>query len=68
MFSTELPQATLSYTLIPIKHISSDNKLGQSSTLSVGLMAHTHCTGPGSDEFLYDAMYCTHYTGTGTCT
>ena len=34
----------------------------------VGLMVHTHCTepgqgqGPGNDEFLYDAMYCTHYT------
>ena len=30
------------------------------------LMAHSHCTGPGNDGFLYYAMYCTHYTGTGT--
>ena len=38
------------------------------------LMAHTHCMGPGpgqgpgNDGFLYDAMYCTHYTGTGAGT
>ena len=36
-----------------------------------GLMAHTHCTGPGqgqgpgNDGFLYFTMYCTHYTGPG---
>ena len=35
-------------------------------------MAYSHCTGPGlgqgpeNDGFLYYAMYCTHYTGTGT--
>ena len=33
-------------------------------------MAHSHCTGPGqgpgNDGFLYYAMYCTHYTETGT--
>ena len=37
-----------------------------------GLMAHSHCTGPGpgqgpgNDGFLYYALYCSHYTGTGT--
>ena len=35
-------------------------------------MAHSHCKipgqgqGPGNDGFLYYAIYCSHYTGTGT--
>ena len=37
----------------------------------MGLMACSHCIGPGTgqgtrnDELLYYTMYCTHYTGTG---
>ena len=40
----------------------------------VGLMAHSHCTGPGQgqgpgkDGFLCYAIYCSHYTRTGTGT
>ena len=32
------------------------------------VMAHSHCTGPGqgNDGSVYYAMYCTHFTGTGT--
>ena len=51
----------------------------QNSTLALqqlllGLMAHSHCTGPGqgqgpgNDGFLYYAIYCSHYTGRGTGT
>ena len=29
------------------------------------VMLRENCTGPGNDGFLYYAIYCTHYTGTG---
>ena len=60
----------LSYTLIPPKHISSDNNY--LNWAKVLMAAHTHCTGsgqgPGNDGFLHYAMYCTHYRGKGTGT
>ena len=42
--------------------------------VEMGLMAYSHCTGPGlgeglgNDGLLHYAMYCIHYTGTGTGT
>ena len=39
----------------------------KSVTKGSPVMAHSHCNGTGTrnDGFLYYAMYCTHYTGSG---
>ena len=40
----------------------------------MSVMAHSHCTGQGQGlgpenvRFLFNAIYCAHYTGTGTGT
>ena len=51
--------------------LTSGEQLPIKDSNNLELMAHSHCTGQGygqgpeNDGFLYYAMYCTHYTGTG---